>query len=365
MNIVYENTSFDVSDNINFLKPINKAFQNLNKLTVQANRSLSEHNKQNSASNINELEVYNQIIDELYMSLSFDKTPNQYQDKITIQNIVKNIAMGNNDSFLLKVKHWLNSTNIPYSQRVIFTKPITTVYHYGLPILKNQLQNIWASQLQPILDNANRYFPFKQSSKVTISQSELMNSFSTTGTFWILYDKYFSSYFVKAGRNIVLKDKKLLNDLISPSIQSKIQKVNNLKNSLWDKKGNPKNLIFSIEPTELPEQNIVGNKFVKLVSLQAGENSIITINTVPTWQNLRVPWIKANASANVVFTEGNTFANGVEQSGFSFLKFIQKGYLNPVTNIVSWVISTPGITSNNKVVVTYKFASNPFNIFKI
>ncbi|MCP3965277.1 MAG: hypothetical protein GY750_05710 [Lentisphaerae bacterium] len=362
---INENTQIKMTKRNRFMAPVVNKFKSFSLIMAQGN------DKKNTIGESN-IEVYfnvlQQIMGEVASKSAADEKSPEY---IMLRNrlsklgaIAMNIALNNKDSYLRIVESWLDNINMPNDLRGPFVKPIIRIYMFGSRDLKNKLSQVWSDEMRPMVNRAQKQFPFKSNAMVVAQADSLTTNFSPDGRFWNLFNNYFKPLLKYEGGNWTAKSIPYSNSVVDPDVLANINRVNRLTKALWDKNSNPKPVLIKISPMNI--QKVIGyNGTINMIYLNSGESSVIGINSAPIWKQMKINWWQEDISeTGIQMIDGSNFNNAEPQGTFSFYRLLRSAKYDADNNSYSWKINIVGDESTHAS-VTFKVRGNPWTIFQI
>jgi hypothetical protein len=302
-------------------------------------------------------------------------------------NMTLSIFRQQSSSYYLRIKKWLDAVKIPQKYQAPFLEPAISAYRLGAVELQSQIQHNWDILLQKILQPMNSYFPFSPKSQKSISPDEVTSLLGVQGSFWQYYESMLGAAtelrngkWHKTSITRVIK--------LPPSMLPTLNRLQNLKDTLWNNKGQNQTITVKANAGLLPDAGVIYHIFDSLpvlAYLNAGSTSVLAFNQKPQWQDIKLEWWRPHvasigvqfrtlSSNEAVFSTINT-----DERDWALLRLLAEG---AETSDSSWVWNInvdaamqsinhndfARLTSNGpmaKLPVRFRFKESLSDIFKL
>jgi type VI protein secretion system component VasK len=195
------------------------------------------------------------------------------------------------------------------------------------------------SYLQPAFTK----FPFDRKAEADLAPSDLDRLLNPKGAFWKTFREYLAPLCQETGHTWLERGSNFASLRLPKDMLSVANDMSKLGVALWDEKGEPKPLIFSMKPAPLPAPMTNSSPVAVMAYLQAGKASVFGFNQQAEWQNFNFEWWKNQAAGvGVEFEDPADFRKTheeftIQESPWSFYRLLDKAN-SPDTNIVRWKI---------------------------
>jgi hypothetical protein len=281
------------------------------------------------------------------------------------------IFLNEKDSYLNLVKMWLKSVGGEGQVwQKPFLAPVQEAYDLGLTevqaTVKSVWEDLWQSDVQPLLAT----FPFSKRAEAVLSPSALEAALHPQqGSFWQSFKRFLAPVCVEKGG---VWRKRQFNKRSLQLPRDTLDRVNAtavLTKTLWDEKGVPQPVTFSIKALPLPPRQ-KQESVVVLSYLRSGKGSVFGFNQQPAWQNLELEWWKDQAAAvGVEFatkkkkSRKSYRAITVPESTWSFYRLLQKAEPGEM-DVLTWRIKSPEV-ENKLLDIQFAVRDDPWAVFQL
>lgn len=308
INTIDENTSFSKeSVKLDKLNEITNYFLSWHKL-----KHSSEKSNQKSSNNINILQSYLTLMQQLAESLSADGDVKQQNNFLIEQT--KAILKNSKDSYKNEVENLLNKVNMPIDMRSPFMYLFDDLVKYGGTAIHNNIMLIWSRNLQLMFDKISNSYPIMISAKHSLSVKNLSELLvPIKGKYWQTLNSKLGDYL--SYKNGVWKTREKAYDMIFPAtLLEKIQLLQAVANKLWTTDGKPKSIVFKITTLPLYIYKIKGH-YLRSANLVSGNEIIPEVNGTDYSQSFNYAWWKDNQQSSVGVTLGNDQEYSISKTG--------------------------------------------------
>ncbi len=327
-----------------------------------------------------ELDKYRAILAQMQGDLENDAAPvaeNEADDTMELKQRLSPLGRtsmaifrSEPDSYLKLANKWLKSVGGDgQGWQDPFLAPVYETYDLGLAEVKATVkkvwEDLWKSDVQPLLAD----FPFNKRTETVLSSSVLEAALHPQkGRFWETFRRFLAPVCVERGgvwrrRQFSRGSLRLPRDMLET-----VNGISRLTRTLWDEKGAPQPVTFSIKPLPLPLRQ-KHEPTVILSYLKSGTGSVFGFNQQPSWQDFKLEWWKDQAAAAGVelATSKKSRKNyrqiTVPESTWSFYRLLQKA--EPVnTDVVTWRIQSPE-TRDEFLEIRFAIKNDPWAMFRL
>jgi len=269
------------------------------------------------------------------------------------------------DSYLALVKMWMNSIGAEAKWQRLFLEPVLRAYALGKieveGVIHKTWQNLWDSDIQPVLDK----FPFDMKADAIVDPEWLEVVIHPGGSFWKGFESLIAPLCVKRGQVWEEKTSSMGALLLPQNMLKTVNSMEYLKTALWDGKGLPRPLVFSVKPQLLPKKRI--DETVAVLSfLHSGKSSVFGFNQQPAWSRLEIAWWDRQTAAVGLefakpFDKRKTYRKiTIPSSSWSFHRLLRKAQLFEDQTAV-WELKAS--SGQEPLAVQFSIKPDPWGLF--
>ena len=277
------------------------------------------------------------------------------------------IQMNEPDSYLALARQWVRSVGIDAEWQAPFLEPFQLAFFLGKTGIETSTARIWSDLVREYIDPLRDKFPFDPRAEREVSPQDLERTLNPQGNFW----KSFRMYLAPVCEEVAGVWGERITPLgviaLPDGMLETVNEVTRVSNILWDEKGAPKALTFSIKPHALPAAQDRVNIPV-LCYLRMGQATVFAFNQQPTWQDLTVEWWKADSAAvGMAFESPHSRKRShrellVDRRHWALHRLLVRGLnVNPTT--VAWSLDSPW--GGAPLSMEFLFKSDPWALFRL
>jgi type VI secretion system protein ImpL len=298
-----------------------------------------------------------------------DRAATEFEQTLTrLGRLSFAILYDKRDSYLRLVREWLDKVGIDGDEwRKPFIGPIEQMHALGLADIEAAVKLNWQDRVLPAVAPLFGRFPFNAAAEKEVPPLEVEAVLHPNGTFWTAFRKLVGPVCVEEqGEWRPMPGAERI--AWPPEMFAIVNHLSRLTAALWGKDGNPRPILYSIEPLELPPGG--SNKRVVILSfLGCGPASVFGFNQKPSWHGFGWEWW-TSPPAHVGIQLGYPYggedkadrAIEVSDSLWSFLRLLRRGQMLE-KNTWTWSLSYPGFES--PVRIKFAFRENPWDLFNV
>jgi type VI secretion system protein ImpL len=280
------------------------------------------------------------------------------------------IFRNDKDSYLNMVNIWLKSVGGEGREwHIPFLAPVHEAYDLGLVEVQATINRVWGdlwkTSVQPLITN----FPFNVNADAVVAPSMLEATLNPQqGSFWQTFKRYLAPVYVET--NTTWRERTFPKGSLDlpPDILTTVNGLARLTRALWNEKGLPQPLRFSVKALPLPLRH-EHEPAVVLSYLKCGKESIFGFNQQPSWQNFTLEWWKEHpAVVGIEFKQDSQFRQNyqtitIPQSTWSFYRLLQRAEPGG-TEVLTWRLESPEL-KNRLLNVQFSIKSDPWALFQL
>ena len=270
-------------------------------------------------------------------------------------------------SYLGAVERFLDDAHIKPPFRKLFVGPVSEAYRIGRADLRETVDAAWNDIYREYYLPIANTFPFDLKAKETAPPKQIKEAFHARGKVSKLFENLIAPVCSrKAGKWIMRPS--TLGALQQPKgMLDMVNSVERFRKRLWNKKGEPKPLVHTIQTSPLPPV-VETRPSVVLAYLRSGESSVFAFNQRPRWKKLNVSWWQSASSSAGIRIENprkrrrSYSAEEVVQSDWSFYRLLHEAeVVGPFS--YAWTFNNQQ-TGYRRYTIKFTAENDPFALFK-
>jgi hypothetical protein len=223
---------------------------------------------------------------------------------------------------------WLRSANLRDEWQDPLKDLFSRTLELGLEEIDSFAAQRWVdlrdTHYTPLLEK----FPFSKTSHEVVSLEELREALHPSGVFWSEFNAYLSPLCERTKTEWTNRADGDMSVKLPADLLPIINRIQTIRDLLWDKKGKEQPLFISLRPLPLPITNL--NVQPVMATLQVGQAAVFSFNQRAEWKTIKFEWWKpVPARLSVGFAEYQSASRhyaGVAAAGeqWSLMRLFQK-----------------------------------------
>ncbi|ODN42560.1 hypothetical protein [Piscirickettsia litoralis] len=270
----------------------------------------------------------------LYLNSIYNTVYGGYSLSLQMQNkrLVKLVYgyYGNiEDNPLNKVKSWLPIT-VSSVIRDNFTVVFNQIIRIGLNGIRRNIQEIWQTQLQTLIDHLDSFYPLIMTSDKVIDVKTLDQSVNPkSGYFWQVFDQWLKPFLIYTPNGWINNQSVVNQGLLSSHQLAQVNRMMELSKNFWQANGQPKVLNIKIYPEKMMNRQLENKNFVNMSFLKVGQDTVIGINVFGISQTVAYAWWKEQScSVGYQTSSGSTVNIFNDYTPLCLFKLMSKAKTN-------------------------------------
>lgn len=203
------------------------------------------------------------------------------------------------DSYLRKVKDWLDQQGLIGDLRQPFLQPFLLVQELGKAEIEKTLREQWSETEGRLLSSMLNRYPFDARAAKEVDPRELEVLHRKDGAFWHFVERVLAPIVAERGTDWALRGPLRGNLRLPPRMLSTLSRLSRMSRVLWDEEGKPRPLMLQVLPRPLPAPPEPGS-FVTMASLKCGKTAAFSYNQNPSWQDFPLAWWEQQTASIVL-----------------------------------------------------------------
>ena len=268
-----------------------------------------------------------------------------------------------------QLETWLRTAKLRRKWQRPFRGFFNRILDLGVEDLQDTLTARWADDYEQFVLPLTTRFPFDPTATEIAPAALLSDAISPNGAFWKSFRNYIAPLCVEVDGRWALRTTKGAQINFPPEMIGIVNRLAQLRDALWDKKGVPKPIALKLRPLPLPR----GKTDLRAVisNLQVGKSIVFSFNQEPSWQTVDLEWWKSSSArisvgyAKYGRVQKEYAGLGVSSERWGFYRLLQQAKRRaPDQQVWFWTVRnqnpTIPITS-----VEYEFAVDPWEALRI